>query len=232
MTNRYQPDPKTLNQIDRAFVYHAPHGNQPERYIAIREKAKELALLVAGETPPSREQSLAMTKLEEAVMWANAAIARNETAATPVGVMGSRGFSTVKLLVGLAGLLTALFCGAVARAEDPQFGTCWENGTCIGPRVAAPALAIDLKMGSTQAGFLPGLGYGVQFTTHRIPWGFSVFANERPSAEGMKFAPSAMFDFFRYVHLGVGWQVGGHAYGLLTLGTDLGGAAPPAAAKP
>lgn len=64
--------------IDTNFTYHPPKDGQPERYQLIREKAKELALLLDGECPDSREKSLAMTKLEESVMWANASIARNE----------------------------------------------------------------------------------------------------------------------------------------------------------
>ena len=40
-------------------------------------KGKELAYLIDGICPNSREKSLAMTKLEESVMWANASIARN-----------------------------------------------------------------------------------------------------------------------------------------------------------
>lgn len=64
-------------KIDNAFTYHAPKEGQPAKYQAIREKAKELAYLVDGLVPASREQSLAITKLEECVMWANAGIARN-----------------------------------------------------------------------------------------------------------------------------------------------------------
>lgn len=60
------------------FTHHPPKGDQPVRYEAIREAAGELAFLIADQTPPSREQSLALTNLEQAVMWANAAIARNE----------------------------------------------------------------------------------------------------------------------------------------------------------
>lgn len=68
-----------LNErIENDFTYHAPFGDQPDRYVAIRAKAKELALFIVGNTPGSREQSLALTSLEETVMWANAAIARNE----------------------------------------------------------------------------------------------------------------------------------------------------------
>ena len=64
-------------KIENAFTCHAPKDGQPEKYQAIREKAKELAYLIQELVPPSREQSLAMTKLEECSMWANAGIARN-----------------------------------------------------------------------------------------------------------------------------------------------------------
>lgn len=62
------------------FTYHAPHGDQGQRYESIRDRAGRLALTFNQYCPPSRELSLAMTKLEEAVFWANAAIARNEVA--------------------------------------------------------------------------------------------------------------------------------------------------------
>jgi hypothetical protein len=65
-------------RIERDFTYHAPKGDQVQRYAQLREKAKEFALLIADLTPYSREQSLAFTYLEQAVMIANAAIARNE----------------------------------------------------------------------------------------------------------------------------------------------------------
>ena len=64
-------------KIENAFTHHEPKEGQPEKYRAIREKAKELAYLIDREVPDSREKSLAMTKLEECSMWANAGIARN-----------------------------------------------------------------------------------------------------------------------------------------------------------
>jgi len=64
--------------LENNFVYHAPKPGQQERYVALREKAKELAYLIKRTTPPSREQSVALTELETSVFWANAAIARNE----------------------------------------------------------------------------------------------------------------------------------------------------------
>ena len=64
--------------LDNVFCYHAPKGGQQERYIALRTKAKELAGLILASTPASREQSIALTNVQQAVMWANAAIAINE----------------------------------------------------------------------------------------------------------------------------------------------------------
>ena len=63
-------------QIETNFSYHAPKEGQPEKYVSIRDKAKELALLIEEVCPASREKALSMTKLEETVMWANASIAR------------------------------------------------------------------------------------------------------------------------------------------------------------
>lgn len=71
-------DEKMQSRLDNDYVYHAPKPGQTERYQAIRDKAKELAILIASDTPASREQSTALTHLETAVMFANAAIARNE----------------------------------------------------------------------------------------------------------------------------------------------------------
>jgi len=64
--------------IARNFTYHPPKGNQAIRYEQIRDSGHDLAGIINERCPDSREKSLAMTKLEECVMWANAAIARNE----------------------------------------------------------------------------------------------------------------------------------------------------------
>ncbi len=65
-------------QIDNNFRYHPPKDDQQKRYTQIREQAKIVAEVINNNCPESREKSLAMTNLEQAVMWANAAIARNE----------------------------------------------------------------------------------------------------------------------------------------------------------
>lgn len=64
--------------FENRFTYHKPKEGQPEKYEALREKAKELAYLIDELCPKSREQALALTNLEQAVFWANASIARNE----------------------------------------------------------------------------------------------------------------------------------------------------------
>lgn len=71
-------EPSQEAQIEHNFTYHAPKPGQPEKYTELRNKAKELALMIIESTPSSREQSLALTQLEQAVFWTNAAIARNE----------------------------------------------------------------------------------------------------------------------------------------------------------
>lgn len=60
------------------FTYHSPFGDQSVRYGDIRAMAHMLARELNCSCPPSRELSLAMTNLEQAVFWANAAIARNK----------------------------------------------------------------------------------------------------------------------------------------------------------
>lgn len=65
-------------RLESDFTYHAPKPGQPERYEALRSAAKDLARMIVESTPPSREQSLALTHLEEAIFWSNASIARNE----------------------------------------------------------------------------------------------------------------------------------------------------------
>lgn len=68
----------TTEQIENIFTYHAPFGTQQERYVKLREKAKELAHLINDSCPESREKSIAITKLQESIQMANASIAINE----------------------------------------------------------------------------------------------------------------------------------------------------------
>jgi hypothetical protein len=145
-------------------------------------------------------------------------------------------YPNLRFVVTLLLVAIGVLCFAtVARAEDPQFGTCWTT-VCIGPRVAAPAMAIDLKTGAVQFGILPGFGYGIERAGPHIRWGAALFINTRSTADGERVAPSLMVDFMRYIHVGAMRQLGsgGRWFGLLTLGTDLGASpsSPAAAATP
>ena len=61
--------------IDNIFSYHAPEGDQPQRYEAIRSAAKILAQAIMDNTPTGADQTAAVRKVREAVMTANAGIA-------------------------------------------------------------------------------------------------------------------------------------------------------------
>ena len=73
----------TLDDLKQRFTYHPPFGNQTTRYQYIRDLAFQLADVINMSCPESREKSLAFTKLDEVVMWANASIARNENDHVP-----------------------------------------------------------------------------------------------------------------------------------------------------
>lgn len=68
----------TKKEIEKCFTYHPPKEGQSERYAEMRAKIRVLADYIVDNTPSSREQGIALQYLENAMMWANAAIARNE----------------------------------------------------------------------------------------------------------------------------------------------------------
>lgn len=62
-------------QLNNWFVYHAPVGNQIAQYAAINEASRQLARVIMLNSPKSADQSVALRKVREAKMSANAAIA-------------------------------------------------------------------------------------------------------------------------------------------------------------
>lgn len=74
----YPISQETTDNINHRFSYHAPKPGQPARYEMLRSEAKRLAMNIVCHTPAGREQALALTKLEEAIFWTNAGIARGE----------------------------------------------------------------------------------------------------------------------------------------------------------
>jgi hypothetical protein len=67
-----------IYEINKRFSYHAPQPGQAEKYENIREACRKTAFVVVKLCPESREREVALTKLDEVSMWANAAIARRE----------------------------------------------------------------------------------------------------------------------------------------------------------
>lgn len=68
-------------EVEKAFTYHPPKGDQVERYNVLREAAKQFAIAIVENTPPGPDQTFAIRKVREAVMTANAAIAIGEAGA-------------------------------------------------------------------------------------------------------------------------------------------------------
>ena len=68
----------TRDQLEHRFAHHPPKDEATvEAHQTVRNTLLEAADTIVGVTgAPSREQSTALTKLEEAMFWANAAIAR------------------------------------------------------------------------------------------------------------------------------------------------------------
>lgn len=65
--------------IDNNFTYHKPTEASIPVFKHIRETARKFALYLYKAVPESAERTLAFRKLEEAVMWANAGLARDGT---------------------------------------------------------------------------------------------------------------------------------------------------------
>ena len=63
--------------LDQRFDYHPPKTiKRQDEHAAARMLVKDVAIGLSELLPAGREAALAMTHLEEALFWANAAIAR------------------------------------------------------------------------------------------------------------------------------------------------------------
>jgi hypothetical protein len=69
----------TQADLDRIFTYHPPKPDQVARFRALRELARQFANGIVELSKPSREQSMAISHVQEAVMCVNAAIAIHES---------------------------------------------------------------------------------------------------------------------------------------------------------
>ena len=62
--------------IDRRFAFHPAGREKGTRHQQVRDACKEMAHELNTQLTDGREKSLAITHLEEVMMWSNAAIAR------------------------------------------------------------------------------------------------------------------------------------------------------------
>src|SRR3546814_13807018 len=78
-TTRRARQPVSPDDIHNRFTCHpaTPGKMKAQLHGKVRELLERAAMSLAGNLPPGREAALAITKLEEAMYWANAAIARN-----------------------------------------------------------------------------------------------------------------------------------------------------------
>lgn len=70
-------EPIDYGALDLTFSHHAPDADDITCHEAVREAARQMTVRVLQVAPTGRERSLALTKIEEAMFWANAAIARD-----------------------------------------------------------------------------------------------------------------------------------------------------------
>lgn len=65
-------------EMSKRFDHHPPTTSDTVKaHESARAACKVLAIAICQTVPEGRERSLALTKIEEAMFWANAAIARN-----------------------------------------------------------------------------------------------------------------------------------------------------------
>ena len=68
-----------LREITHRFTNHPPQNEEVSNLLnAITEEMIVVGVFFVSNLPEGREKSLAITKLEEASMWAKAAVARNQ----------------------------------------------------------------------------------------------------------------------------------------------------------
>ena len=77
LSDKY-PAPANLDSLLYRFERHTATEEHVERFNKLRAVCQAATLIIVGNTPPSREQSLALTALQDCCMWAMEAIMVNE----------------------------------------------------------------------------------------------------------------------------------------------------------
>jgi hypothetical protein len=80
----------TPDEVHNRFTYHPPQSEERKKgHEYVRQSCERLAMSFAGNLPHGRELSLAITKLEEAMFWANASLARAQDPNAPQNTQGA-----------------------------------------------------------------------------------------------------------------------------------------------
>jgi len=67
-----------MKDLENRFTHHQPNQSKAMKHAIVRDRCKKLAEALVDVCPDTRERSIALGKIEEAMFWGNAAIARNE----------------------------------------------------------------------------------------------------------------------------------------------------------
>lgn len=117
----------TMPHLDHRFAYHRPTTKaRQDAHELVRALVGSTATTLDRELPDGREKALVLTKLEEAMFWANAAIARqpNDLAVGTRVVLRTKA-PAVKALNGLKGEVIAVADGGAfpitVHADGHQF---------------------------------------------------------------------------------------------------------------
>lgn len=69
----------SIEDIEHRFAFHAASRQEKrDEHSSVRAACRALALKIDADVPDGGEKDLAVIKIEEAMFWANAAIARNQ----------------------------------------------------------------------------------------------------------------------------------------------------------
>ena len=66
-----------IYDLAHRFAYHRPGPDKVAAHEAVRARCLELAEFLNANVPDGREKALAITHLEDTMMWSNASIARH-----------------------------------------------------------------------------------------------------------------------------------------------------------
>lgn len=128
----------TKEELDKRFNFHPATPLSGPLHNGVRRMCRNLANVLVALVPDGREQSLAITHLEEVMYWANAGVARNPVPEENKNVLTTyRAEITTGMREGYDGTLhmqsevltlCAVYCDKVGLGVEVHFGWCVYTG--------------------------------------------------------------------------------------------------------